>query len=76
MTMKGNVDAVIGANIHQNLFIPWLMSRYADSWPEDAFEKEKFRGALICLTGGSLGSVSTYRSGQPQRLLIGHAIVY
>jgi hypothetical protein len=46
MAMKGNVDAVIGANIHQNLFIPWLMSRYADSWPEDAFEKEKFRGAL------------------------------
>lgn len=29
MAMKGNVDTEIDASIHQNLVIPWLVSRYA-----------------------------------------------
>jgi hypothetical protein len=42
MAVKRDIDAIIDANIHQNRGIPLLVSRYADNWPENAFEKGNF----------------------------------
>ena len=49
--MKRDIDAIIDVNIHQNPVIPWLVSWYADNWPEYAFEKGNFEVPYCVLSG-------------------------